>query len=123
MGPAVKPTPVLALDSLRIFSTNVKKFFNYENVEIEVKTETVDNRSYHVSSKKIKEILNFETKYTIQNAVLDLKNAFEKKLLTNTFKNELFFNIKRMNSLKLQWKLDIPIYPNNLAIVLNYGQT
>ncbi len=31
-----------------------------------------------------------------------LKNAFEKKLITNTFEDELFFNIKRMNSLKLQ---------------------
>ena len=55
-----------------------------------------------MSSEKIKEILNFETKYTVKNAVSDLKNAFEKKLITNTFEDELFFNIKRMNSLKLQ---------------------
>ena len=67
-----------------------------------IKTKSDDNRSYHVSSEKIKEILNFETKYTVKNAVSDLKNAFEKKLITNTFEDELFFNIKRMNSLKLQ---------------------
>ena len=82
----------LAEDVLNIVGNDVKI----------IKTKSDDNRSYHVSSEKIKEILNFETKYTVKNAVLDLKNAFEKKLLTNTFEDELFFNIKRMNSLKLQ---------------------
>ena len=65
-------------------------------------TETNDNRSYHVSCEKIKNVLGFVTKYTIKDAVLDLKNAFEKKLLTNTFNNEFFYNIKRMNSIKLK---------------------
>ena len=82
----------LAEDVLNIVGNDVKI----------IKTKSDDNRSYHVSSEKIKEILNFETKYTVKNAVSDLKNAFEKKLLTNTFEDELFFNIKRMNSLKLQ---------------------
>ena len=61
-----------------------------------------DNRSYHVSSQKIKDILGFETKRTIQDAVSDLKSSFEKKLLLNTFDNEFFFNIKRMNSINLE---------------------
>ena len=82
----------LAEDVLNIVGDDVKI----------IKTKSDDNRSYHVSSEKIKEILNFETKYTVKNAVSDLKNAFEKKLITNTFEDELFFNIKRMNSLKLQ---------------------
>jgi len=64
-------------------------------------TETNDNRSYHVSSQKIKDILGFQTKFTVQDAVIDLKNAFEKKYLVDTFDNEYFYNIKRMNSLKL----------------------
>jgi nucleoside-diphosphate-sugar epimerase len=67
-----------------------------------INSKSDDNRSYHVSSEKIRDILGFETKYTVKNAVSDLKNAFEKKLLTNTFNDELFFNIKRMNSIKLQ---------------------
>ena len=61
-----------------------------------------DNRSYHVSSQKIKDVLGFETKFTIQDAVSDLKSSFEKKLLLNTFDNEFFFNIKRMNSINLE---------------------
>ena len=72
-----------------------------EDVKI-IKTKSDDNRSYHVSSQKIKDVLNFETKHTIKDAVFDLKNAFEQKLLTNTFNDEFFFNIKRMNSIKLK---------------------
>ena len=47
-------------------------------------------------------MLGFETKYTVKDAVLDLKEAFEKKLLTNTFNDEFFFNIKRMNNINLR---------------------
>ena len=67
-----------------------------------VNTKSNDNRSYHVSSEKIKKVLGFETKYTVKNAVSDLKIAFENNILTNTFDNELFFNIKRMNSINLK---------------------
>ena len=66
-----------------------------------IKTKSDDNRSYHVSSEKIKEIIGFETKFTVKDAALDLKNAFEKKLLPNSFEDEKYFNIKRMQSIKL----------------------
>ncbi len=66
-----------------------------------LKTSTDDNRSYHVSSKKINDILNFKTKFSIEDAVEDLKIAFEKKILTNTFEDEYFFNIKRMKNINL----------------------
>ena len=65
-------------------------------------TKSDDNRSYHVSSEKIKDILNFNTKYSVKDAVLDLKNAFENKILTNTFNNEFFFNIKRKKNINLK---------------------
>ena len=66
-----------------------------------IHTKSDDNRSYHVSSEKIKEMLGFETKYTVKDAVLDLKEAFEKKLLPNSLKDEKYFNTKRMQSIKL----------------------
>ncbi len=66
------------------------------------RTKTNDNRSYHVSSKKIENILGFKPKYSIKDAVSDLKNAFQNKDLLNTFDNEFYFNIKRMNSIKLK---------------------
>ena len=81
-------------------ASDVKKVIG-EDVKI-VNTKSDDNRSYHVSSEKIKNILGFSTKYTVRDAVLDLQNAFEKKLLTNTFDNEYYYNIKRMNNINLK---------------------
>ena len=60
-----------------------------------------DNRSYHVSSQKIFTELGFKAKFTIEDAVLDLKNAFDNKLLHNCLKNIDYFNIKKMQNLKL----------------------
>jgi len=86
--------------SVNELADNVKEIIG-DDIKI-VNTKSDDNRSYHVSSQKIKDILGFETKYTVKDAVLDLKNAFEKKILTNTFEDEFFFNIKRMNNINLK---------------------
>ncbi len=67
-----------------------------------IETPTDDNRSYHISSKKIQKILNFNSKFTIEDAVKDLQNAFEKNLLPNSLTDEKYFNIKRMKSIKLK---------------------
>ena len=80
-------------------ANNVKDVIG-NDIEI-VKSDSDDNRSYHVSCKKISEILGFNTKLTIKDAVMDLKEAFEKKLIINSFNDEKFFNIKRMQSIKL----------------------
>jgi len=60
-----------------------------------------DNRSYHVSSQKILDELGFKAKFTIEDAVRDLKNAFDNKLLHNCLDNIDYFNIKKMQNLKL----------------------
>ena len=60
-----------------------------------------DNRSYHVSSKKIKNELGFVAKHTIRDAVIDLCEAFDEGLLPNSLDDEMYFNIKRMNTLEL----------------------
>lgn len=78
---------------------DVKKIIG-DDVKI-LRTESDDNRSYHVSNEKIKDILGFETKFTIQDAVRDLKDAFDKNLLLNSFDDKKYFNIKTMNSIKL----------------------
>ena len=41
-----------------------------------VNVQSDDNRSYHISSEKIENVLGFKTKYKIEDAVLDLKEAF-----------------------------------------------
>lgn len=61
-----------------------------------------DNRSYHISSKKIQDELSFVSNFSILNAIEDLKYVFEKKLLSDCLTNENYFNIKRMQSIKLK---------------------
>ncbi len=71
-----------------------------EDVKL-INTPSDDNRSYHISSKKILDELGFEAQHTIQEAVEDLKNAFDEGLLPDSLENEMYFNIKRMQSLNL----------------------
>ncbi len=66
------------------------------------KVPTDDNRSYHISSEKIKKILNFEPRFKISDAVIDLRNAFEKKLLPNSLEDKKYFNIKTMKNIHLK---------------------
>ena len=86
--------------SVNDIALTVKKNIG-EDVKI-ITSHSNDNRSYHISSKKIKNILDFETKFTISDAINDLKAAFEKKLFQDTLSNDLFFNIKRMNKINLK---------------------
>jgi nucleoside-diphosphate-sugar epimerase len=67
-----------------------------------VATPTNDNRSYHISSRKIAETLGWRPSRSIRNAVEDLKEAFEDGLLPDSLHNERYFNIKRMQNLKLK---------------------
>ena len=64
--------------------------------------ETNDKRSYHISSKKITQNLDFKPKFSIEIAIEDLKKAFEKKLLLDSFNDPKYFNIKMMQKIELQ---------------------
>jgi nucleoside-diphosphate-sugar epimerase len=65
-------------------------------------TPTDDIRSYHVSSRKIKEELGFEARHTIQDAVRDLKRAFAAGLLPNSMEDIRYYNIKTMLAINFQ---------------------
>ncbi|MCK4967241.1 SDR family oxidoreductase, partial [bacterium] len=70
--------------------------------DISIKTvPTDDNRSYHVSSKKIKEELGFASKHTIEEAVFALKKAFEEGKIPDPMNNIRYYNIKTMQALNL----------------------
>jgi nucleoside-diphosphate-sugar epimerase len=67
-------------------------------IDIKV-TESDDKRSYHINSDKIRRELGFTTKRTIEDAVRDLCNAFKNGLLPNSFTDEHYYNVKRLQSL------------------------
>ena len=57
-----------------------KKFPEKDSINI-IKESSDDNRSYHINSDKIKNLLNYSPKRTIENAVEDLCEAFKKGLI------------------------------------------
>ena len=67
-----------------------------------VATPTNDNRSYHISSKKIADAIGFFPTRTIAQASQELKNALEQGLLPNSLTDERYFNIKRMQNIELK---------------------
>lgn len=67
-----------------------------------ITTPTNDLRSYHISSEKIKKELGFTPSHTIEDAVSDLKDAFEKGLIKDSLNNEKYFNVKLMQKIHLQ---------------------
>ena len=77
----------------------VKKIIG-QDVEL-VTTPTDDNRSYHISSDKILKKLGFTPRYGVEKAIKELKLAFQRKEFKNSLSNEMYFNIKRMQSLNL----------------------
>lgn len=62
---------------------------------------TDDNRSYHVSSEKIRRELGFTATHTIQDAVDGLVAAFKAGKLPNSMTDIRYYNIKTMQALKL----------------------
>jgi nucleoside-diphosphate-sugar epimerase len=70
------------------------------NVEIE-HTPTTDNRSYHISSEKIARELGYTPRWTIEDAIRELTAAFREGKVQDPLTNPLYFNIKRMQEIRL----------------------
>jgi nucleoside-diphosphate-sugar epimerase len=71
-----------------------------EHVKLTVKP-TNDPRSYHVSSRKIRQELGFTPEHSISQAVGDLIRAFNGGKLPNSLEDPRYFNIKMMQRLNL----------------------
>ncbi len=69
-----------------------------DDVEV-VTTPTDDNRSYHVSSDKIRRDLGFVPRHTLEDAVRDLVVAFEAGQIPDSMTDDRYYNIKRMQRL------------------------
>jgi nucleoside-diphosphate-sugar epimerase len=63
---------------------------------------TDDNRSYHVSSKKVLKELGYAPRRTIEDAVIDLKNAFNQGKFPDSLSDIRYYNIKVMQALNLK---------------------
>ncbi len=69
------------------------------DIEI-VTTPSDDIRSYHINSSKITRVLGFQPRHTIEDAVSELCGAFREGKLPNSFEDDVYFNVKRLQRLK-----------------------
>lgn len=67
-----------------------------------VVTPTDDHRSYHVSSERIRRELGFVASRSVSDAIVDLKAAFDAGKVPNAMTDDRYYNIKRMQALKLR---------------------
>lgn len=67
-----------------------------------VTTPTDDNRSYHVNSDKIRRVLGFQPKRTVEDAVRDLCAAFKAGKLPDSMNDSFYFNVRRLKELKAE---------------------
>ena len=67
-----------------------------------VTTPTNDMRSYHVNSDKIRRVLDFAPRRTIEDAVRDLTRAFRNHMLPDSFDNDWYYNVRQMKKLGAQ---------------------
>ena len=65
-------------------------------------TPTDDHRSYHVSSKKIRQELGFVPRHTVEDAIIDLKLAFDGGKVPNAMTDDRYYNIKRMQAYRMR---------------------
>lgn len=71
--------------------------------QVEIVTEpTNDNRSYRVTSKKIERELGFKPRHTVEDAVRDLKTAFDAGKIPNPLTAISYYNIKTMQTVELK---------------------
>jgi len=85
--------------SVRELANKVKNIIG-DDVRL-ITTPSNDNRSYHISSNKIKELIDFTPSFEIEESVLSLKKAFENEKLSDPLNNKLYFNIKAMQSIQM----------------------
>jgi nucleoside-diphosphate-sugar epimerase len=67
-----------------------------------VVTPTDDHRSYHVSSQKIRRELGFVPGHTVEDAIVDLKRAFDGAKVPNAMTDDRYYNIKRMQAYRMR---------------------
>ncbi|MGB0671721.1 MAG: NAD-dependent epimerase/dehydratase family protein [Rhodospirillales bacterium] len=64
-----------------------------------VTTPSDDIRSYHINSDKVRRVLGFEPKHTIEDAVRSLCQAFRDGLIPDSMTDDWYYNIRTMKKL------------------------
>jgi nucleoside-diphosphate-sugar epimerase len=79
----------------------VKKQVGDESIRIRVQP-TNDARSYHVNSDKIRQVLGFQARYTVEEAIESLCKAYRAGKIKDPLSNSIYYNIKTMQNINIK---------------------
>jgi nucleoside-diphosphate-sugar epimerase len=65
-----------------------------------VTTPTDDIRSYHINSDKVKRVLGYTPRHTIEDAVRELTQAFRANKIPNSMEDDRYYNVRLLKRLK-----------------------
>jgi|TARA_B100001964_G_C14240976_1_gene605009 nucleoside-diphosphate-sugar epimerase len=74
------------------------EFNDKSNIDL-VFAKSNDKRSYHICSDKVKNVLGFQPKYSIEDAVKELCDHFKKGDFKNSFDDDKYFNVQRLKKI------------------------
>ena len=75
-----------------------EEFPDKDEIGIEV-THSDDNRSYHINSDKVTEVIGFRPKYSVEDAIRGLCQAFREGKLPNSLDDDKYFNVRTMKKI------------------------
>jgi len=87
--------------ALIVKNTVEARYPEFKEIDI-ITTASDDLRSYHINSDKIKNILGFIPKHTINDAIQELCEAFSSNKLPNSLTDDVYFNVKRLKKLGIK---------------------
>ena len=79
----------------------LERYPDRDHITIE-RTTTNDNRSYHINSEKITEVLGFIPEYSVEDAVVEMCEAFSSGKLPDSFDEDNYYNIRTMKKLAIK---------------------
>jgi nucleoside-diphosphate-sugar epimerase len=88
------------MDIARLVQGVVSKEFPEKGDVAIVTTPSDDLRSYHINSDKIKRVLGYAPRHSIEDAVRDLCNAFRDGRVPDSMNDDQYFNVKRLKRLR-----------------------
>ena len=87
--------------TIREVAEMVREVIGDKSIKFEI-VPSNDPRSYHINADKMKKMLDFECKYSLQEAIQSLINAYTNGLIVDGLNNPLYYNIKQMKELNLK---------------------
>ena len=72
-----------------------EEFPDKDKINLEV-SPSDDLRSYHINSDKVANVLGFKPRFSVEDAIRDLCQAFRDGKLPNSFDDDSYFNVRTM---------------------------